>query len=169
MFAVGFIGFSGAGKTTLVEQVLAILVARGVRVSAIKSSHHNTDVDRPGKDSYRYRTAGATEVMLVGPERWALMSETPENSLDLQSALSRMTKVDIVLVEGYKSDASIPRIAVCRRDYLSDKELNLDGVVAVATDDSNLVIPEGAQRLSINDAEGVADFILQLKAQSDHV
>ena len=76
-FAVGFIGRSGSGKTTLAEKVLAELVRRGRRVSAIKDAHHGIDLDRPGKDTWRYREAGASRVILRTAERWAVMSETP--------------------------------------------------------------------------------------------
>ena len=78
MFVVGFTGHSGSGKTTLIEKVLVTLRSRDRTVSAIKSSHHGTDVDVPGKDSWRFRQAGAEEVVLVSDKRWALMKETQE-------------------------------------------------------------------------------------------
>ena len=110
MKVFGFAGFSGSGKTTLLEKVIPLLVARGLNVSLIKHAHHNVDIDKPGKDSYRHREAGCSEVMLVSSTRWALMHELrnePEPSLEEQ--LARFSPCDLILVEGYKENA-IPKI-----------------------------------------------------------
>lgn len=165
MQVVGFIGPSGVGKTTLMEKVLARLVSRGRTVSAVKSSHHRVDVDAPGKDSYRYRTAGANEVVLVTPERWALMKESPE-PVKLSEVLARIEPVDIVLVEGYKSEEGVARILVHRKG-VSETPVFVPGVVAVATDDESLEPPEGVARLDINSPGAVANFVVTLKADSD--
>ena len=168
MFAVGFVGPSGGGKTTLMEKVLARLVSRGRTVSAVKSTHHDTDLDSPGKDSWRYRTAGAKEVVLAGDKRWALMRETEGQKVSLQEILSRMDAVDIVLVEGYKGEEGIPRILVHRKNCAQALRM-LPGVAAIATDDPNLEIPEGIARLDINSPGAVANFVVTLKADSDHL
>ncbi len=168
MFAVGFVGPSGVGKTTLMEKVLARLVSRGRTVSAVKSTHHDTDLDSPGKDSWRYRTAGAKEVVLAGDKRWALMRETEGQKVTLQEILSRMDAVDIVLVEGYKGEEGIPRILVHRKNCAQALRM-LPGVAAIATDDPNLEIPEGIARLDINSPGAVANFVVTLKADSDHL
>lgn len=168
MFAVGFVGPSGVGKTTLMEKVLARLVSRGRTVSAVKSTHHDTDLDSPGKDSWRYRTAGAKEVVLAGEKRWALMRETEGQKVSLQEILSRMDAVDIVLVEGYKGEEGIPRILVHRKNCAQALRM-LPGVAAIATDDPNLEIPEGIARLDINSPGAVANFVVTLKADSDHL
>lgn len=168
MFAVGFVGPSGVGKTTLMEKVLARLVSRGRTVSAVKSTHHDTDLDTPGKDSWRYRTAGAKEVVLAGDKRWALMRETEGQKVSLQEILSRMDAVDIVLVEGYKGEEGIPRILVHRKNCAQALRM-LPGVAAIATDDPNLEIPEGIARLDINSPGAVANFVVTLKADSDHL
>lgn len=168
MFAVGFVGPSGVGKTTLMEKVLARLVSRGRTVSAVKSTHHDTDLDSPGKDSWRYRTAGAKEVVLAGDKRWALMRETEGQKVSLQEILSRMDGVDIVLVEGYKGEEGIPRILVHRKNCAQALRM-LPGVAAIATDDPNLEIPEGIARLDINSPGAVANFVVTLKADSDHL
>ena len=168
MFAVGFVGPSGVGKTTLMEKVLARLVSRGRTVSAVKSTHHDTDLDSPGKDSWRYRTAGAKEVVLAGDKRWALMRETEGQKVSLQEILSRMDAVDIVLVEGYKGEEGIPRILVHRKNCAQALRM-LPGVAAIATDDPNLEIPEGIARRDINSPGAVANFVVTLKADSDHL
>lgn len=168
MFAVGFVGPSGVGKTTLMEKVLARLVSRGRTVSAVKSTHHDTDLDSPGKDSWRYRTAGAKEVVLAGDKRWALMRETEGQKVSLQEILSRMDAVDIVLVEGYKGEEGIPRILVHRKNCAQALRM-LPGVAAIATDDPNLETPEGIARLDINSPGAVANFVVTLKADSDHL
>ncbi len=168
MFAVGFVGPSGVGKTTLMEKVLARLVSRGRTVSAVKSTHHDTDLDSPGKDSWRYRTAGAKEVVLAGDKRWALMRETEGQKVSLQEILSRMDAVDIVLVEGYKGEEGIARILVHRKNCAQALRM-LPGVAAIATDDPDLEIPEGIARLDINSPGAVANFVVTLKADSDHL
>lgn len=103
MKVFGLAGWSGSGKTTLLELLLRELIGRGLKVSTIKHAHHNLDVDRPGKDSFRHREAGASEVVLLSSNRWTLMHElrggpepTPEDLID------RMAPVDLVLVEGFK-------------------------------------------------------------------
>jgi molybdopterin-guanine dinucleotide biosynthesis protein B len=135
MRVFGFAGWSGSGKTTLIEQVIPLLVIRGLRVSLIKHAHHRFDVDHPGKDSYRHRHAGCGEVMITSGERWALMHELrggPE--LTLEQTLARLSPCDLVLVEGYKS-APIPKLEIWRA--AAGKPLLYPGdpyIVAIATD-----------------------------------
>src|SRR5580765_7112796 len=135
MRVFGFAGWSGSGKTTLIERLVPTLVARGVVVSLIKHAHHEFDVDQPGKDSWRHRHAGASEVLVSSSKRWALMHElrgAAEPSLHDQ--LKLLSPCDLVLVEGYKNEA-IPKVEVHRREshapllYPDDAQ-----VVAVATD-----------------------------------
>ena len=103
MRVIGLAGWSGAGKTTLLQHLIPLLVARGLRVSTLKHAHHAFDVDKPGKDSFLHRTAGATEVLIGGAGRWALMHELRGAAEpELPELLARMTPVDLVLVEGFK-------------------------------------------------------------------
>ncbi|MRR51676.1 MAG: molybdopterin-guanine dinucleotide biosynthesis protein B [Rhodocyclaceae bacterium] len=161
MKVFGLAGYSGAGKTTLIERLLPLFVARGLTVSLIKHTHHDFDLDRPGKDSYRHREAGASQVMLVCDQRWVLMNElrgAPEPSLDEQ--LSRLSPCDLVLVEGFKYTA-IPKLEVHRPAH--GKPLifpDNEWVVAVASD-ATLDAPLPV--LDLNDADTIARFIL------DHV
>lgn len=168
MLIVGFTGHSGSGKTTLIEKVLETLRARDRKVSAVKRSHHGTDIDVPGKDSYRFRKAGAEEVVLVSDCRWALMKET-DAPVGLDEILSRLSPVDIVLVEGYKSEENIPHILVHRKAADLAQPIFTPGVVAVATDDESLQVPEGVTRLDLNSPAAVANFVVSLKANRDHL
>ena len=110
----GFVGRSGAGKTTLITDIIDCLRLDGFTVSAIKRAHDGFDLDRPGKDSWRLREAGCREVMLVGDRRWALLHEYGAESEPTPLALAQsMTSVDIVLFEGFRK-AQIPMIEVYR-------------------------------------------------------
>src|SRR5665213_2593661 len=110
----GFAGWSGSGKTTLIEKLLPILTGRGLRVSTLKHAHKDFDFDRPGKDSWRHRQAGAAEVMVSSPKRWALIHEMRGPAeLTMADLLARMGAVDLVIVEGFKRDP-IPKIEVHR-------------------------------------------------------
>ena len=114
MKVIGMAGWSGSGKTTLVEQLIPHFTARGLRVSVIKHAHHGFDLDRPGKDSYRHREAGATQVLMLSNDRWVLMHElrgAPEPTLDEQLRL--LAPCDLVLIEGYK-EAAVPKIEIHR-------------------------------------------------------
>ena len=135
MRVFGFAGWSGSGKTTLIERVIPRLVARGLRISLIKHAHHRFDVDHPGKDSYRHRRAGCSEVLVTSGERWALMHELRGGrELTLDETLARLSPCDLVLVEGYKA-APIPKLEIWRAAagkpllYLRDPH-----ILAVATD-----------------------------------
>jgi len=153
--------WSGSGKTTLLKALIPVLCARGVRPGIIKHTHHNMDVDKPGKDSYELRKAGAAQTLVASQQRWALMTETPEEpALDLAYLASRMdsSKLDIILVEGFKHEPTA-KIVLFRRAAGHDvDELMLDEhVVAVASDIAlNVSVPT----LDLNDIEAIADFIL---------
>jgi molybdopterin-guanine dinucleotide biosynthesis protein MobB len=155
----GIAGWSGSGKTTLLAALLPALIARGVTVSTIKHAGHGFELDRPGKDSHRHREAGATEVLITAPDRWALIHElrgAPEPSLP--ALLARMEPVDLVLVEGFKR-AAHEKLEVWRHDNGKPPLFPDDPhIVAVACD----VAPPDCKLpvLAIGDADAVADFIL---------
>ena len=159
-FVVGFIGRSGSGKTTLAEAVLRRLVARGWVVAALKDAHHGVDLDRPGKDTWRYREAGASRVVLRTAERWAVLVETPRAPASVEALIAETGEADIVLVEGFKHEGSFPRIEVRRRAAAAEPPLALEGAqpAAVATDFEEPGL-EGVPRLDVNDPDAVADFI----------
>ncbi|CAH5723172.1 molybdopterin-guanine dinucleotide biosynthesis protein MobB [Enterobacter cloacae] len=153
--------WSGTGKTTLLKKLIPALCARGIRPGLIKHTHHNMDVDKPGKDSYELRKAGAAQTMVASRERWALMTETPDEApLDLAYLVSRMdhSTLDLVLVEGFKHEA-VAKILLFRNDAGHDvSELTLDEhVIAVASD---VALDVEVPVLDLNDEDGIAEFIV---------
>lgn len=156
---LGITAWSGTGKTTLLKQLIPQLRKREIRVGMIKHTHHDMDVDKPGKDSYELRKAGADQTLVASQQRWALMTETPElPELDLYYLASRFDadKLDLILVEGFKSE-TIPKIALYR--HINERNFNdlLDEhVIAVASDcDLSVDFP----LLDINAPEAIAEFI----------
>ncbi|MGP4132353.1 molybdopterin-guanine dinucleotide biosynthesis protein MobB [Pantoea tagorei] len=128
--------WSGTGKTTLLQQVIPLLKARGIRPGLIKHTHHQMEIDTPGKDSYLLRKAGADQVIVASSQRWALMCETPDTPLDLRYLVSRMDPalLDVVLVEGFK-DEPVPKIILWRAGVKGDAlPLTDEHVIAVASD-----------------------------------
>jgi molybdopterin-guanine dinucleotide biosynthesis protein B len=155
----GLAGWSGSGKTTLMTALIPEFVSRGITVSTVKHAHHAFDIDRPGKDSWRHREAGAQEVMVASDRRWALMHElrgAAEPALD--ALLQRLSPVDLVLVEGFKRHAH-PKIEVYRR-ALGKPLLHPEDpdVIAIAADDGS---PEfSVPFLPLSDAAAIAAFVL---------
>jgi molybdopterin-guanine dinucleotide biosynthesis protein B len=157
MQVFGIAGWSNAGKTTLIECVLPRLRARGLQVSVVKHAHEKFDIDRPGKDSFRFREAGSHEVLISSPTRWALMREhrgTPEP--DLAELLSYLSACDLVLVEGYKREA-MPKLEVHRvangKPLLAPDDPQ---IVALASD---LPLATGLPQFRLDDIEAIAAFI----------
>ncbi|HID3974545.1 molybdopterin-guanine dinucleotide biosynthesis protein MobB [Enterobacter cloacae] len=153
--------WSGTGKTTLLKKLIPALCARGIRPGLIKHTHHNMDVDKPGKDSYELRKAGAAQTMVASDQRWALMTETPDEApLDLAYLVSRMdhSTLDLVLVEGFKHEA-VTKLLLFRSDAGHDvSELTLDEhVIAVASD---VALDVEVPVLDLNDEDRIAEFIV---------
>ena len=165
MRVIGLAGWSGAGKTTLLARLIPCLRERGVGVSTVKHAHHEFDVDRPGKDSWLHRQAGAEQVLVASERRWALMTElrgAPEPGLG--ALLSRLSPVDLVIVEGFKRDRH-PKIEV-HRSANGKPWLHPDdpAVVAVAAD----VRPPGGvlPYVALDDIDGVAGLALRHAADA---
>ena len=154
----GFAGWSGSGKTTLVKAVIPALIAQGLKVSTIKHTHHNFDIDKPGKDSFEHRVAGAHEVVITGAARWALLHENRgEPEPGIETMLARMSEVDLVLIEGFKS-YSHPKMEVFRPEVGKPMICADDtSIVAVASTISlDVTIPQ----IDLDDIEAVADFVI---------
>ena len=153
----GFAGWSGSGKTTLIERVVPLLTARGLTVSLIKRAHHEFDVDQPGKDSYRHRHAGCSEVMLSSSVRWALMHELRGTAeLTLDELVARMSPCDLLIVEGFKRQP-IPKIEVFRAAN-GKVPLHPDDphVVAIASD---VRVDSPLPQFALDDVAQIADFV----------
>jgi molybdopterin-guanine dinucleotide biosynthesis protein B len=134
MRVIGFAGWSGAGKTTLIVKLIPALIARGLSVSTLKHAHHSLEVDKPGKDSHRHREAGAREVLVASANRWALMRELrDEDEPHLADLLPRLSDVDLVIVEGFKRETHA-KLEVHRKDvgkpFLFPEDRNIVAIVS---------------------------------------
>jgi molybdopterin-guanine dinucleotide biosynthesis adapter protein len=155
----GFAGYSGSGKTTLIEKLIPLFVQRNLKVSLIKHAHHTVDVDQPGKDSFRHRHAGCTEVLVTSSRRWALMHElrgAPEPGLTEQ--IERLSPCDLLLVEGFKHER-IPKLEVYRLEtgesLLHPHDSNIVALASDAKVDTRL------PQFDLNAPAAIAEFVLQ--------
>ena len=155
---LGFAAFSGTGKTTLLEKVIPLLKARGLRLGLIKASHHTVDPDKPGKDSFRLRHAGLTQTVLSMPGRAVCITERPVDDPTLEDQLRLLdhTQLDMILVEGFR-DAAIPKIELHRTDfdrpYLFETDENIIALCQDTPHPSTLL-----PQMDINNPEEVAAF-----------
>jgi molybdopterin-guanine dinucleotide biosynthesis protein B len=154
----GFAGWSGSGKTTLIEQVIPRFVRAGLKVSLIKHAHHRFDVDHPGKDSFRVRAAGCSEVLVTSGQRWALMHEMQDEAeAPLERQIARMSPCDLLLIEGYKY-YPLPKLEIYRE--ANGKPLLFPGdeyIVALATDTA---VESRLPQFDLEDYDAIAAFVL---------
>lgn len=158
----GFAGWSGSGKTTLIEQLIPVFSGRGLKIALIKHAHHDFDIDHEGKDSWRHRKAGASQVLVSSAQRWALIHDlhgAPEP--ELKAHIARLAPCDLILVEGFKREP-IPKLEI-HRPSLGKPLLALDDphIVAVASDE-RLDCP--VPRVDLNKPALIADYILDILA-----
>ena len=161
---IGFCAFSGTGKTTLLEQLIPYLRSQSIKLAVIKHAHHNFDVDQSGKDSYKLRHAGATQMLISSSKRWALMNELDEDeqewTLPLLLDQINHSALDLILVEGFKKEP-LQKIELHRPSLghslmcLEDKH-----VIAVATDDENVASECNLPVLNLNDIESIGRYII---------
>ena len=158
MKTFGFAGWSGSGKTTLIERLIPCFVEHGLSVSLIKHAHHDFDVDKPGKDSWRHRKAGCSEVLLVSDQRQVIMREllgAPEPSLD--ECIARLAPCDLLLVEGFKYHP-LPKLETWReqvgKPLLHPQDPHIIGIASDVPVDTRL------PRFGLDDAGGIAQFIM---------
>jgi molybdopterin-guanine dinucleotide biosynthesis protein B len=154
----GFAGWSGSGKTTLIEKLIPRFAGAGLRVSLIKHAHHTFDVDHPGKDSYRHRHAGASEILVTSSRRWVLMHELRgAHEPSFEEHVKRVSPCDLLIVEGFKF-APIPKLEVWRA--VTEEPLlhpNDPHIVAVASDSK---VATKLPVLDLNDDAAIAAFII---------
>lgn len=161
---LGFVAASGTGKTTLLTQLIPLLKNHGLRIGLIKHSHHDFEIDQQGKDSFRLREAGASPVMLVSKYRRAIITELTsrqEPRLDDQLKLFDQSELDLLLVEGFKTEI-FPKIELHRQSL--NKALlypNDPHIIAIATDTA-LQTPDYLTQLNLNNPELITDFIVTL-------
>lgn len=159
MKVFGFAGYSGSGKTTLIEKLIPLFVAHGLKIALIKHTHHDFEIDQPGKDSYRHRVAGCSEVLVTSASRWALIHELRgEREPGLTEQLSRLSPCDLVLVESFKHEA-IPKLEVHRPQLGKPLLFPQDAdIVAIASDQpTGSALPE----FELGRADMIAEFILK--------
>ncbi len=157
MKVIGLAGWSGAGKTTLLSKLIPHLVDRGLRISTIKHAHHEFDVDVPGKDSWLHRQAGASEVLVSSGRRWALMHELRgAGEPQLHELLTKMSSVDLVIVEGFKRD---PHRKIEVHRVANGKELLFPQDPAIIGIASDIDIATALPVMHLDDIDAIADVI----------
>ncbi|MBF0177321.1 MAG: molybdopterin-guanine dinucleotide biosynthesis protein B [Magnetococcales bacterium] len=157
---IGFAAPSGTGKTTLMEGVIEVLHVRGLRVAALKHGHHAADPDVPGKDTHRFRRAGAESVLFAGPGLWFMVQQSRDSAPGLEEHLARLAGHDLILVEGYL-DHPHPKIAIYRSTAARAwRERSWQNIVAVACDKPPPEALPGVPLLPLDDPGSVAEFIL---------
>ena len=159
MNVYGVVGWKNAGKTGLMERLVRDITARGLTVSTVKHAHHSFDVDHPGKDSFRHREAGASQVLLASRNRIALMHELRgADEPPLEVLLAQLAPVDLVLVEGYKRDAH-PKIEAHRAVTGNPLIAPDDPTIRAVAADTTLALDRPV--FDLDDTRAIADFILQ--------
>ena len=168
MRIIGLAGWSGSGKTTLLTKAIPRIVARGLSVSTLKHAHHDFDVDLPGKDSHAHRMAGASEVLIGSNRRWALVHELrSDREPTLGALLQRLSAVDLVLIEGYKSEPH-PKLEVYRAAV--GAPLLAPGDPAIVAIASDIALPAASVPVvDLDDIDRIVDVLIRHAVPRDAV
>ncbi len=159
---LGLAGWSGSGKTTLIKNLLPELKKINITVSTLKHAHEGFDVDKPGKDSYVHREAGAKEVLISSKNRFALMSNYKNKENTLFELIDRLAPVDLIIVEGWKTE-NIKKIEVFRKEINKPLlAINDKNIIAIATSDKSISVNNDSILLDINNYKEIAMFIKNL-------
>ena len=161
---LGFVAPSGTGKTTLLKAIISLLKEKGIRLAVVKHSHHDFEIDKPGKDSYELRMAGADQMLIASKYRWALITENngEDKEVDLNTLLQNLNQkqLDLILVEGFKYE-HFPKIELFRKDHNSTPLATSDrDIIAIATD-AQCDIDDKIPCLDLNNTEQILQFIIQ--------
>lgn len=167
-FVVGLAGWSGSGKTTLAEKLIARLTETGLDIATIKHAHHMFDADKPGKDSYRHRAAGARQVIVSSRARSVVFTENRDRGEStLDELLSALAPADIVIVEGYKREP-IPKVEIFRTETGKSPLYPDDHLIAAVATDAPDSLPSAPPAiLDLNDVDAIASFICRLAGRDD--
>lgn len=160
---LGFAAYSGTGKTTLLRKIIPLLAQKGIRIGMVKHTHHNIDVDQPGKDSYELRKSGTDQMVLASPKRTTLIveyAEQEDSKLTSALGLLQTDSLDLVLVEGFKHE-DIPKIELHRKEmerpFIYPKDQNI--IAIVVAEELELKNAEHLVRLNFNQPEALVEFI----------
>ena len=161
---IGIAGWSGSGKTTVVESLIEIFKTKyKFTVCALKHAHENFKIDQEGKDSFRFSKAGANQVIISSKKQWAVINNLNNKERELEYLLEETSNTDIIIVEGWKY-SKLKKIEIYRekisKDFLHIKDEN---IVAIALEDINTPIKKPIQKLNLNDHLSIADFIIKNK------
>lgn len=158
---LGLAGWSGSGKTTLVTNIIPYLAKMNISVSTLKHAHKGFQIDKPGKDSYKHKEAGAKEVLISSEKRFALMHDYNNKEISLNELITKLSPVDLILVEGWKNE-NMRKIEIYRKDL--NKPLlakNDKNIIAIATNDISIKI-DNVKILNINNYKEISFFIKNL-------
>ena len=161
---IGIAGWSGSGKTTVVESLINIFKTKyNFNVCALKHAHENFKIDQEGKDSFRFSKAGANQVIISSKKQWAVINNLDDREKELEYLLKETANSDIIIVEGWKH-SNLKKIEIYRekinKNFLHIQDEN---ILAIALEDINIPIRKPIQKLNLNDHLGIADFILKNK------
>lgn len=159
---LGFVAYSGTGKTTLLTRLIPALKEKGLRIGVIKCTHHDVEIDLPGKDSFELRKSGASQTLLASSSRWALITENEQDTpFSIEDMVAKLDTdlLDIVLIEGYKK-GNFQKIELYRIELNNPLLYPNDSSIIAIASDTELSTPDSLRVLDINQPEQIASFII---------